>query len=147
MASQEMSAPPAPPQLPQSQQNPPECYCKKPTRQLVCKKEGPNKGRPFWSCAAEDEILRCHFFFPADNRPWIRGRKSKSGDEFRPFKKYRNADSSIREVYSTATPDITIQLNADGMAFIDATLGPMRDKKIGMIFDCKKRVLFNSTEQ
>lgn len=94
----------------------PECMCKKPAKRLACHKEGPNKDRPFWTCASRF----CNFFESADGKPWIRGRVV--GDEFRPFKKYRLADSSIKEVYSRTPTLKRIPVDRRGMEFLDRIL-------------------------
>jgi hypothetical protein len=94
------------------------CTCGEPAKQLTCRKEGPNKGRPFWTCAKRF----CNFFESADGKEWIRGRTTNSGTEFHPFKKYRNADSTIKEVYSTLPPEKILPLDSKGIRFMDGIL-------------------------
>jgi hypothetical protein len=82
-------------------------------QRFVCKKEGPNKGRPFWTCRP------CGFFESDDGRPWIRGRTV--GAKFRPFKAHLRADPSLRAEYETET---TIELNQDGVGKLAVLLKP-----------------------
>ena len=46
----------------------PVCFCNEPCALRVCMKEGPNKGRTFYTCANGT----CKTFKPADGKPWTR---------------------------------------------------------------------------
>jgi len=125
----------APP--PDSSSSSPECMCRKPAsgaspwasisvarcaaKKMTCRKEGPNKGRPFWTCASRS----CSFFESADGKPWIRGRTVCN--EFRPFKKFRLADSSVKEVYSTIPTLKCMPLDYRGVEFVERILAKEED--------------------
>lgn len=47
------------------------CRCGNPAVLRVCKKEGVNQGREFYSCSKTDAEGSCGFFSPADGKPWF----------------------------------------------------------------------------
>jgi hypothetical protein len=59
----------------------------------------------------------CRFFDSADGEPWIRGRTV--GDEFRPYKKFRLANSKVKKVYKLSHE---LDLPRAGVDFIDGVL-------------------------
>lgn len=98
----------------------PKCACGVPALYRECKKLGPNKGRPFWSC----DRGYCRFFESADGRPWIRG--VTVGTVFRPFKRFL-ADPSIQKEYSLVPPDKTTLLNLHGVEWMHKVIAPYQD--------------------
>jgi hypothetical protein len=111
------------PPPPETTTEPPKCYCSLPSCVRICQKEGPNKDRPYRCCSITG-LGHCKFFQPMDDRPWIRGRTR--GNTFVPFKRYREADPTIRASYSTSPITKVVQVDSIGIRFVLCLLDPVK---------------------
>lgn len=121
------------------------CNCGKDAVRKVCRKEGPNKDRPFWTCAD----TYCKFFQSADGNPWIRGRTV--GGEFRPYKKFLVGNSAIKKSYSVIPKATSLPVESRGVKFMKRVLiekepGTRNPNAITAlrVYPCLKIVKFHS---
>ena len=61
--------------------SPPLCQCGELAVQKMTMKEGPNQGRPFFSCGKDKKDGGCGFFRSVDGKPWFADKRSGNATE------------------------------------------------------------------